>query len=129
MNNVKLHGRLTRDPEVSERSETKVCDMRLAVNGAGKAPTLFIDVVAFGELAESSGELKKGTEVDVDRSAPLLGVGDEAERQVQNLREALQALGDRSASWSPPSGQCRDDHRSPAPEGAGLFFVRLSLPI
>jgi len=66
MNKVKLAGRLTRDPELSERSETKVCDMRLAVNGAGNTPTLFIDVVAFNELAESSAELKKGAEIEVD---------------------------------------------------------------
>lgn len=66
MNKVKLAGRLTRDAELNERSETKVCDMRLAVNGTGKAPTLFIDVTAFGELAESSAALKKGAEVEVD---------------------------------------------------------------
>jgi single stranded DNA-binding protein len=66
MNKVKLAGRLTRDPELGERSETKVCDMRIAVNGTGKAPTLFIDVVAFGELAEAGAELKKGAEVEVD---------------------------------------------------------------
>jgi single-strand DNA-binding protein len=66
MNKVKLTGRLTRDAEINERSETKVCDMRLAVNGAGNTPTLFIDVVAFGELASSSAELKKGTEVTLE---------------------------------------------------------------
>jgi single stranded DNA-binding protein len=68
MNNVKLSGRLTRDPEIHERSETKVCDIRLAVNGSGKSPTVFIDVVAFGELAESGAELKKGSEVEVNGS-------------------------------------------------------------
>lgn len=66
MNKVKLVGRLTKDPELNERAETKVCDMRLAVNGPGKTPTLFIDVVAFGETAESAAELKKGAEVEVD---------------------------------------------------------------
>jgi single stranded DNA-binding protein len=66
MNKVKLAGRLTRDAELNERSETKVCDMRVAVNGQGKTPTVFIDVVAFGELAESSAELKKGAEIEVD---------------------------------------------------------------
>jgi single-strand DNA-binding protein len=68
MNIVKLHGRLTRDAKYLERSETKVCDMRLAVNGSGKAPTLFIDVAAFGEQAESAAELKKGAEVEVSGS-------------------------------------------------------------
>jgi single stranded DNA-binding protein len=66
MNKVKLVGRLTRDAELHERSETKVCDMRVAVNGAGKTPPLYIDVVAFGEQAESSAELKKGAEVEID---------------------------------------------------------------
>ncbi len=68
MNIVKLHGRLTRDSEYAERSETKVCDMRLAVNGTGKAPTVFIDVVAFGEQAEASAELKKGAEIEISGS-------------------------------------------------------------
>jgi len=66
MNKVKLIGRLTRDPELNERSGHKVCDMRLAVNGPGNTPPLFIDVVAFGERAESSAELKKGAQVEVD---------------------------------------------------------------
>ena len=66
MNKVKLSGRLTKDAELHERSETKVCDMRIAVNGAGKAPPLFIDVVAFGEQAEASAELKKGSEIEVE---------------------------------------------------------------
>ena len=65
MNNVKLSGRLTRDAELKQRSETTVCDMRLAVDGRGNAPTLYIDVVAFGELADSSAELSKGAEVAV----------------------------------------------------------------
>jgi single-strand DNA-binding protein len=68
MNIVKLHGHLTRDPHFSERSETQVCDMRLAVNGSGKAPTLFIDVVAFGEQATSCSGLNKGSEVEVSGS-------------------------------------------------------------
>jgi single-strand DNA-binding protein len=68
MNIVKLYGRLTRDPEVSERSEKTVCDMRLAVNNPGNAPTTFIDVAAFGELAETCGELEKGAQVEVSGS-------------------------------------------------------------
>jgi single-stranded DNA-binding protein len=65
MNQVKLIGRLTRDPELNDRGEKKVCDMRLAVNGPGNTPPLFIDAVAFGDLAESSSELEKGSEVEV----------------------------------------------------------------
>lgn len=65
MNSVNLAGRLTKDSELSERSGKQVCDMRLAVNGPGRTPPLFIDVVAFGDLAVSTAELKKGTEVEV----------------------------------------------------------------
>ena len=65
MNKVKLVGRLTRDAELNERSEKKVCDMRIAVNGPGNTPPLYIDLAAFGEQAESSAELKKGTQVEV----------------------------------------------------------------
>jgi single stranded DNA-binding protein len=68
MNKVKLIGRLTKDAELNERSETKVCDMRLAVNGPGNTPPLFIDVVAFNEAAESSASLKKGEQVQVKGS-------------------------------------------------------------
>jgi single stranded DNA-binding protein len=65
MNKVKLVGRLTRDAELKERNERKVCDMRLAVNGPGNTPPLFIDVAAFGDQAESSAGLKKGDQVEV----------------------------------------------------------------
>ena len=65
MNKVKLVGRLTRDAELNERSERKVCDMRLAVNGPGNTPPLFIDVVAFGDQAESSAALKKGDQITI----------------------------------------------------------------
>jgi single stranded DNA-binding protein len=68
MNSVKLIGRLTRDPEVSERSGKTVCDMRLAVNNPGNAPTTFIDLVAFGEHAEATSSLSKGDQVQVDGS-------------------------------------------------------------
>lgn len=66
MNKVKLVGRLTRDPELNERSGKQVCDMRVAVNGPGKTPTLFIDAVAFGETAEKSADFKKGAEIEID---------------------------------------------------------------
>ena len=66
MNKVKLEGRLTKDPELVERGGKKVCDLRLAVNGPGKTPPLFIDVVAFDELAEASAEgFEKGSRVKV----------------------------------------------------------------
>ena len=39
MNSVNLVGRLTKDPELTERGETKVCDLRIAVNGQGEDAT------------------------------------------------------------------------------------------
>jgi single stranded DNA-binding protein len=66
MNKVSLEGRLTKDPELAERNEKQVCDMRIAVNGQGKSPTLFIDVVAFGELATDTAELHKCSGVKIE---------------------------------------------------------------
>ena len=68
MNKVTLIGRLTKDPELQERSGKQVCDMRLAVNGPGNTPPLFIDVVAFGETATESAKHSKGDQVEVDGS-------------------------------------------------------------
>lgn len=66
MNEVRLGGRLTKDPEVAERSGMTVCDMRLAINRAADKPTVFIDVVAFHELAEKCGEdFAKGAKVEL----------------------------------------------------------------
>ena len=66
MNKVELQGRLTKDPELSERSGTAVCDMRLAVNAPGNASPLFIDVVAFKDRAiECAESLSKGSQVEV----------------------------------------------------------------
>ena len=113
MNQVKLIGRLTRDPELNERGEKKVCDMRLAVNGPGNTPPLFIDVVAFGDFAESSSELEKGSEVEVTGALRYSRVGGQPGPQLQENAEALQALGDRpraerrvalSAETSPEPG-------------------------
>ena len=63
MNDVKLEGRLTKDPELKGSAEKPVCDMRLAVNGEGNAPTCFIDVAAFGELAGDTAERGMGQKV------------------------------------------------------------------
>ena len=66
MNEVKLEGRLTKDPELDATGKKPVCDMRIAVNGQGNAPTCFIDVAAFGELAADSAELGKGQAIRVE---------------------------------------------------------------
>ena len=68
MNKVTLIGRLTKDPELAERAGKQVCEMRLAVNGPGHTPPLFIDVVAFGETAIASAKHNKGDQVEIDGS-------------------------------------------------------------
>jgi len=69
-NKVILLGNLTRDPELRYTPNgLAVCSFTLAVNdrfrgrgdGDDREETLFIDIVAFGKIAESSGQyLKKG---------------------------------------------------------------------
>jgi single-strand DNA-binding protein len=72
MNSVNLVGRLTKDPELSERKDTKVCDMRLAVNGRGETSPLFIDVATFNKQAEACARfLGKGSQVSVSGSLRL----------------------------------------------------------
>lgn len=69
MNSVNLVGRLTKDPELSEHSGTKVCDLRLAVNGQGDTPTVYVDVAAFKGQAEACAKyLSKGSQVAVSGS-------------------------------------------------------------
>ncbi len=66
MNKVSLEGRLTKDADLKGTEDKPVCDMRIAVNGTGKAPTCFIDVATFGELATDSAELTKGQAIKVE---------------------------------------------------------------
>jgi single-strand DNA-binding protein len=70
MNSVNLIGRLTRAPELHERSETQVGSLRIAVqrprkNGEDRGAD-FVDVVVFGRQAETCSEyLSKGRRVAV----------------------------------------------------------------
>jgi single-strand DNA-binding protein len=66
MNTVTLVGRLTRDPEIRNSADTKVCAMRVAdSNGKGDSP-LFINVAAFGRQAETCQRyLSKGRQVAI----------------------------------------------------------------
>lgn len=66
MNSVTLIGTLTRDPELRNGGETKVCSMRLAESNGRKDSALFISVAAFGRQAETCQEyLFKGRQVAV----------------------------------------------------------------
>jgi len=67
MNTINLTGRLTRDPESRATGDgLDVCAMRLAVDGPRNAKTVFIDIAAFGQLAQTCSEyLDKGRHVAV----------------------------------------------------------------
>jgi single-strand DNA-binding protein len=66
MNVVVLIGNLTKDPELRGEEESRVCQIRLAVNGAGKDAPLYIDVAAFGRQGENCARyLAKGRAVAV----------------------------------------------------------------
>jgi single-strand DNA-binding protein len=66
MSTVMINGTLTRDPEMRNGGETKVCSMRLVeLNGRKKSP-LYINVAAFGRQAETCQKyLGKGRHVAV----------------------------------------------------------------
>ena len=66
MNSVNIIGHLTKDPMLTTRGETTVCDLRLAYNGVRDKDTVFIDVAAFGKIGAACAEnLKKGSKVAV----------------------------------------------------------------
>ena len=66
MSTVMINGTLTRDPEMRNGGETKVCSMRIVeLNGRKKSP-LYINVAAFGRQAETCEKyLSKGRHVAV----------------------------------------------------------------
>jgi single stranded DNA-binding protein len=60
---VAMPATLTCDPKLVRQGETLVCEMRVAELNGG-APPLYIDVAAFGTLAENCAQyLKKGRHV------------------------------------------------------------------
>lgn len=66
MNTVTLVGTLTKDPEMRERGETKVCQMRLAESNGHPDSPLYINVAAFGRQAETCATyLARGRQVAV----------------------------------------------------------------
>ena len=89
MNSVNLVGRLTKDPELAERGKTKVCDMRIAVNGRGQEPA---------RLHRRGGVQQAGRGL---RHLPLEGLPGRRRRLTAPRRvgverlQALQALGAR----------------------------------
>jgi single-strand DNA-binding protein len=66
MNTVTLIGTLTKDPELRNGAETKVCSMRIAESNGRPGSPLYINVAAFGRQAETCREyLCKGRQVAV----------------------------------------------------------------
>ena len=67
MNVVTITGRLTKDPELAERSGSTVCDLRLAENGGrDDSPPLYVDVAVFRRQADVCAKhLRKGRLVGV----------------------------------------------------------------
>ena len=71
-NHITLVGNLTKDPELKKAGESVRSSFALAVNGNykkedGSSPVDFINVVAWGKLAETCSEyLEKGKRVLVD---------------------------------------------------------------
>ena len=67
MNNVQLIGRLTTDPTTRPAGTKTVCEMRIAVGRAKGTGADFIDVHAWGKLAETCAEhLAKGRLIACD---------------------------------------------------------------
>ena len=68
MNSVTLIGNLTRDPEMKQSGETKICQLRLAESNGSKSKEdpVYINVAAFGRQAETCGQyLSKGRHVAI----------------------------------------------------------------
>lgn len=71
MNNVTLIGRLTRDPELryTPTDGTPLVRLGVAVNRPGTDTADFVDVAAFGKLAEAvAGDIAKGRRIGVTGS-------------------------------------------------------------
>ena len=73
LNEVRLIGRLTRDPELRQAGQAQVCEFGLATgrkfkgqDGTMKEETTFVDVACWGKLAENvSRYMKKGRQIFV----------------------------------------------------------------
>lgn len=66
MNSVSLTGTLVRDPEMKDRGERKICELRVAETGGRKDAPLYVSVSTYGRQAETCGEyLSKGRHIAV----------------------------------------------------------------
>lgn len=132
MNRVCMTGRLTRDPEVRYiQSGTAVCDIGLAVGSTWfdkaanqrKEEVSFIDVTAFGRLAEVIGEYgSKGRQVAVEGRLKQETWDDKSTGQkrskIKVIADSLVLLG-RHGDSQEPKKEPEDYADPPSTQGAG----------
>jgi single-strand DNA-binding protein len=128
-NKVLLIGNLTRDPELRFGSGGKegsaVCRFGLAVNrrwrnqsGEQQEDTCFVDIVAFGRLAETCNEyLRKGRPVFVEGRLNYSTWEDRESGQKRSklevVGENVQFLGSRETGAPMPAGPRREELAGP----------------
>jgi single-strand DNA-binding protein len=103
INSVTLTGNLTRDPDLRElESGTKVCNLRIAVNGRRRSGDGYVDTVdyfnvaVFGAQAEScDAYLAKGRPIAVAGRLDWreVGQGEDRREYVKVIAEQVQFLG------------------------------------
>ncbi len=108
LNRVCLIGNLTRDPELRDAGETKVCSLGIAVNDR-KDRANFFNVTCFGRTAETVAQyLAKGSPVGIDGrlSYSEWENGGQKRNKVEVIAESVQFLSSRGDSrpTSEPSG-------------------------
>jgi single-strand DNA-binding protein len=107
INSVTLTGNLTRDPDLRElESGTKVCNLRIAVNGRRRSGDGYVDTVdyfnvaVFGAQAESCDTyLAKGRPIAVAGRLDWreVGQGEDRREYVKVIAEQVQFLGRKPA--------------------------------
>lgn len=114
INRVLLTGNLTKDPELHDFSGTKVCRMRVAVNGRVKKSDEWVDkanyfdVVAFGSQGENCAKyLSKGRPLAVDGRLDWNEWEKDGEKRqgVQVIADSVQFLDDGKRDESSGGGQ------------------------
>lgn len=124
LNKVQLMGRLTRDPELRSTTRgTSVVNMSVAINrewkddaGEKKEEVTFVDVDAFGKIAEIMGKhLTKGRSVYIDgrlRAQEWTDKQGQKRTKLGVVAEAFQFLGDGQRQTEPRN---EAPTRKPAP--------------
>ena len=132
LNDVKLMGNLTRDPEVRYTPKgTAVCDISIAINrllpddgsGERREETTYVDVTLWGKTAENAGQyLVKGRSVFIDGRLSLETWDDKQSGQKRSklkvVAESLQFLGSKPAGHGQSEGPEKSkpaNHKRQAP--------------